>query len=700
MVLNTADLLLRQLEAVLNTNIGGKYLFSGNQYQSPALKDLTKLQTLSYTDVQNPKISQFQTSNSLPQGAVHFRVGETSKFITVKVTGDKTAESLPEQFKLHLSGVTLMDGTVTGSKIVEPDALGSIKDNDTTVSITNLGPKSLEEGDTYSFVVHRKGGDLTVPTTVNLSGLNGTNVVAGDFVSGYPPSVLTFAANETSKTITVRTNNDGTVEDTEHFAVRIDPSATYIVDGNAQVVSATINDNDSLKSYLSVVRTSAVSQTEDSGGAHVFEIRRQNPALNSEPQVVKWSIDLEKSTIDAADFGGTVPSGSVTFLADETVKYVTINVNNDQKIEQDETFQVKIEGTDVVQSHAESRVTNDEVAFGIKPLDADRAEGGSHTFVVTRSGDASVASTIDVEANYLSDGSSVGATQTINFAAGETQRVISFVSTARTADDAMELTLKNSATTGYGSYIQSFATTAQGKVYDTASASGTVSVVGTPTVIEGDNAVTRDLVFQVIRTDSTREEYVSYGVQTTNRNSADEKDFVDGHGVVPTYTATDAGGTTQEVTYMYDKVPGQRDPLLWQQQSVGLRDGESQSYGVSATDPAFQKLIRSLIILKSTVENRNTGQEKIMLAKAREIVNEATTEVRQLVAANAIAVNGIATTRKAHISFNTLAKNKLGAITDIDAAEAAAKVMSLQAMVNASYLLIAKRAKLSLANFL
>ena len=89
-----------------------------------------------------------------------------------------------------------------------------------------------------------------------------------------------------------------------------------------------------------------------------------------------------------------------------------------------------------------------------------------------------------------------------------------------------------------------------------------------------------------------------------------------------------------------------------------------------------------------------------MLAKAREIVNEATTEVRQLVAANAIAVNGIATTRKAHISFNTLAKNKLGAITDIDAAEAAAKVMSLQAMVNASYLLIAKRAKLSLANFL
>ena len=717
-VSTTADLLLRQLEAVLNTNIGGKYIFSGNQYQSPALKDLTTLQTFSATDVQNPQIQQYQTLDNMPQGAVLFAAGETSKTVTIKVAGDREAESNPEQFKLHLNQVTPVDPNETASTIVEPDAIGTINDTDTTFSIENVGANSLAEGGTFSFVVKRSGGDATAAKTVNFDNLLGVDVDASDFAatnaisvstdggtpvaSNYPLASVTFAANEMEKVITIQTANDTGIENPEHFAVKIRPDANYNIDENAQVASAHINDDDDRKAYLSVARTSAVAQNEDSGGAHTFTITRQNAYLSPEPQVVRWEIDPDNSTANAADFGGTLPSGTVTFLSGELTKTITVTPTNDQRIESDESFQIKIDGANVIQSHAESTITNDEVSFGIKPLDANKLEGGVHSFVVTRSGDSSVASTVDVDAKYLSDSAVVSATQTISFAAGETQKVVNFTSGDRPIDDTMQVTLTN-ATTGAGNtaHIESYASTAEGKIYDDDTPTKTVSVATlASTVTEGDDGVTKDVTFTVTRTDSTIAEYVSYNVEGMNKDSADSKDFLQGYGIVPSYTATDASGATGEFTYMYDTVAGQKDPLLWQQQSIGLRDGESQDYGVMATDPAFQKLIRALVIMKSSAENRNTGQEKVMLDAARDIVTEATSEVRQLVARNAVIINGIETTRAAHVSFNALASNKLGAITDIDPAEAAAKLTSLQSMVNASYSLIAKRAKLSLANFL
>ena len=699
-VANTADLLLRQLEAVLNTNIGGKYVFSGNQYQSPALKDLTTLQTFAASDIVNPRIHQYQTLNNMPQGSIHFKPGELTKEVIIRVAGDVDPESNPEKFKLHLDQVVPVDPNQTASVITKPDALGTINDNDVTMSIENVGVHSLEEGGTYTFKVKRQGGDLSAPQTVQFENLLGVDVDASDFTAPLPTS-YTFPAGETEHTFTVTTTNDATIENNEHFAIRVKPDASYAVDDNAGVASAHINDNDDYKPYLSIARTSAVAQDEDSGGAHTFVITRDNPHLHAEPQIVRWSVDQDTSTADAKDFGGTWPSGTVTFLAGETSKTITINVDNDQTVESDETFQVKIDAGNVIQSHAESTIKNDEVSFGIQPYHADNSMVSAHSFVVTRSGDASVSSSVEVDAKYLSGGAPLTSNQTVTFAAGETEKIISFNSFNAVTDDVMQVTLKNASTTSGAAHIESYNSTAEGKIYQNAPNGMIVTSTPDSTVTEGNTGTSTELKFTVARLDSSIEEYVSYSVQGLNsKDSADSKDFAQGYGIVPSYTATDETGATGEFTYMYNTVAGQKDPLLWQQQSVGLRDGESQEYGVTATDPAFQKLIRALLIMKSSTETRNVGQEVVMLNAAKDIVAEATTEVRQLLAANATVVNSIETTRSAHVSFNTLAKNKLGAITDIDPAEAAAELTSLQSMVNASYSLIAKRAKLSLANFL
>ena len=146
----------------------------------------------------------------------------------------------------------------------------------------------------------------------------------------------------------------------------------------------------------------------------------------------------------------------------------------------------------------------------------------------------------------------------------------------------MQVTLTN-ATTGAGNtaHIESYASTAEGKIYDDDTPTKTVSVATlASTVTEGDDGVTKDVTFIITRADISGtglpEEYVSYNVEGMNKDSADSKDFLQGYGIVPSYTATDASGATGEFTYMYDTVAGQKDPLLWQQQSIGLRDGESQ----------------------------------------------------------------------------------------------------------------------------
>ncbi|MFP3700773.1 Calx-beta domain-containing protein, partial [Burkholderia sp. SIMBA_013] len=58
---------------------------------------------------------------------------------------------------------------------------------------------------------------------------------------------------------------------------------------------------------------------------------------------VKWQVDttgLSGSLADAADFGGTLPSGTVTFAAGETSKTITVPISGDRQVEGNEQFRV------------------------------------------------------------------------------------------------------------------------------------------------------------------------------------------------------------------------------------------------------------------------------------------------------------------------------------------------------------------------
>ena len=77
------------------------------------------------------------------------------------------------------------------------------------------------------------------------------------------------------------------------------------------------------------------------------------------------SYAVSGGTANAADFGGTLPSGTVSFAAGETSKTVTLNVSGDTTVEPDESFNVVLSspaGATIGIGTASSTILNDDVA--------------------------------------------------------------------------------------------------------------------------------------------------------------------------------------------------------------------------------------------------------------------------------------------------------------------------------------------------
>ncbi|MCP4189968.1 MAG: hypothetical protein GY768_05000, partial [Planctomycetaceae bacterium] len=94
--------------------------------------------------------------------------------------------------------------------------------------------------------------------------------------------------------------------------------------------------------YLSVSATSADKAEGNSGTtAYTFDILLTE--AQTESVTVNWSATGSgTSPANAADFGGTLPSGQVTFLAGTTSVPFTVYVTGDSDLESDETFKVSL----------------------------------------------------------------------------------------------------------------------------------------------------------------------------------------------------------------------------------------------------------------------------------------------------------------------------------------------------------------------
>jgi hypothetical protein len=198
---------------------------------------------------------------------------------------------------------------------------------------------SLSEGDSgtqvVTFTATLVGAAVPGGFTVDYATADGTATTANsDYIATL--GELSFAGDlDESHTFTVTINGDNVVEGDETFTASLSNCSDPLVTLPSSATSVTIQNDDA--SY-SIAATDAVKSEGDSGNtAFTFTVTRLGT-----PNAVQ-EIDYEVSgTADATDFGGTLPSGTLTFQTLETQKVITIYVSGDSIVEDNEGFTVTI----------------------------------------------------------------------------------------------------------------------------------------------------------------------------------------------------------------------------------------------------------------------------------------------------------------------------------------------------------------------
>jgi len=198
--------------APLTVRIDDASVQEGNKGTSAATFTVTlsvasaKTITLAYATANSSatSLSDYNATN----GTLTFAPGETSKTITVLVIGDRLGE-LNETFFVNLSNPTNV-------VIADPQAIGTIVDDEPRVSITDVTRSEGKKGNTtlFTFTVTISAYDQAV--TMSFKTVDGTAKTSdGDYVG--KAGTLTFAPGETTKTITIEVKGDSKKESDETF---------------------------------------------------------------------------------------------------------------------------------------------------------------------------------------------------------------------------------------------------------------------------------------------------------------------------------------------------------------------------------------------------------------------------------------------------------------------------------------------------
>ena len=172
---------------------------------------------------------------TLPPTTLTFAPGQKSKTVTVTVTGDTVAES-NEVFFVNLS-------SATNATIFDNQGAGIIlNDEGPTLRINDV---SKAEGNSvstaFTFTVTLAPAKTTGPVTVTAASAN-YSALAGSDYTALPATTLTFAAGETSKTVTVNVTGNTVVEPTEIFFVTLS-GATGATIFDSQGAGTILNDD-------------------------------------------------------------------------------------------------------------------------------------------------------------------------------------------------------------------------------------------------------------------------------------------------------------------------------------------------------------------------------------------------------------------------------------------------------------------------
>ena len=423
-----------------------------------------------------------------PTGTVTFAPGETSKTITADVPGLAQRPGMPE------IRLTLSNPTASGTPSISvPLAVVTIF-NDTDVDIDyriDTNKVSVPTGtqpETVTFTVSRvQTGNVTEASTVNYT-FSGTAVypdhysnLGGTANPTHPAGTVTFAAHENSKTITI--DVAGRIDTTEPRTVILTLSS-----GTASG-TATISQGTATTTILNRLNVNI---------DYTITTDKPNVPLDTGVEIVTFTVartlegDDEPSQVEFAfsgtavypthyrNIGGTSgatgQTGTVVFADAERSKTITFEIEGKIPTTEDRTVIVTLSngtasGNPTISKSSDTTTIAYEdaidIAYGIT-VDKTSVPTGAGTETVTatvtraETGVGSEASSIDFafggtathQTHFYNIGGTsgaVGLNGTVNFAAGETSKTITYDIDGKIYEDSdrtVTITLSNPTASG------------------------------------------------------------------------------------------------------------------------------------------------------------------------------------------------------------------------------------------------------------
>jgi len=270
---------------------------------------------------------------AVPATPLTFTAGQTSKTICVTVNGDMVDEA-NETFFVNLSLPT------GGATIADAQGVGTILDSSPTPTLL-INDVSQFEGHSGTSVMNFTVSLLPPSTssftiTVTYQTANGTATAGSDYVAA-GPTVLTFTAGQTSKTVGVTINGDTTTEGNETFFVNL-TSPTNAVIGDSQGVGTILNDDTPIINpppNVTATEGDAEAPTPDP----TITVTLSNPASQA--------VTVNYATANGTALAGidyTATSGTLTFNIGDTQKSFVVPLVRDKRPEQTETFFINFSG--------------------------------------------------------------------------------------------------------------------------------------------------------------------------------------------------------------------------------------------------------------------------------------------------------------------------------------------------------------------
>jgi len=328
-------------------------------------------------------------------GSLTFAPGQTSKTVSVLVTGDVTTET-NEFFFVNLfnpGNASISDAQGQGT-INNDDANPTITINDPSVVEGNSGSTNMVFTITMS---NPSSSTISVPFTL----ADGSANVGSDYQTN--GGSFTVIPGAITAQLSIGINGDVSVEPDEIFFVNlgVTTGATVI---DSQGVGTIINDDGLASPGISI---NDVTVTEGNSGTTNANFTVSLSASSASTVTVNFVTADSSATTANNDY--VAKTGTVTFTPGQTVQTVTILVNGDTTFEPNERFVVNLNtpgnGT-IIKPQGIGTINNDDVV-------------GSADLVLTKTGattastNANVVYTITVTNNGPTGATNVAVTDTL-----------------------------------------------------------------------------------------------------------------------------------------------------------------------------------------------------------------------------------------------------------------------------------------------